>query len=85
VNFLEYWEHDGKDERIWDWITDLELNKDTISSYAQKEFHLVNPYIKIAIYSIFSSKINDLLISMVCSTEIFDRELFKLPNYLEPV
>jgi len=30
VNFLEYWEVDGKKQTIWTWITDFELNRDTV-------------------------------------------------------
>jgi len=30
VNFLEYWEVDGDRQTIWTWITDFELNRDTV-------------------------------------------------------
>lgn len=32
VNFLEYWEVSGKKEGNWSWITDFELNKETVKS-----------------------------------------------------
>ena len=30
VNFLEYWEVNGEKETVWTWITDLEVNRDTV-------------------------------------------------------
>ena len=30
VNYLEYWEIEGNEERLWSWITDLPLTRDTV-------------------------------------------------------
>jgi hypothetical protein len=30
VNYLEYWEIEGEQERLWSWITDLPLTRDTV-------------------------------------------------------